>query len=124
MTSGLDKNEFGFYEGECQGSNIFMRVNNVRLCEKCAAKLDRDLIRQRDWPYSMMAHGVPPEKIEELRSNIIRKYGENLESIAKSERYHFPVTECVPFSRRTSSARGVESFQWIMCSSLSPANAR
>jgi hypothetical protein len=85
MTFRLDDNEFGFYEGECQGCDIFTRVNDVGLCEECAAKLDRDLVRQRDWQYSTVAYGVPPEKREELRSKVIQQYGSDLELITGSE---------------------------------------
>ena len=31
MTFGLDDNAFGFYEGECQGCDIFTRVDDVGL---------------------------------------------------------------------------------------------
>jgi hypothetical protein len=85
MTFGLDDNEFGFYEGECQGCDIFTRVDDVGLCEECAAKLDRDLVRQRDWKYSMVAYSVPEEKREELRRKVIQQYGEDLELIAGAE---------------------------------------
>ena len=85
MTFRLDDNEFGFYEGECQGCDIFTRVNDVGLCEECAAKLDRDLVRQRDWQYSTVAYGVPSEKREELRSKVIQQYGPDLELIAGNE---------------------------------------
>ena len=85
MTFRLDDNEFGFYEGECQGCDIFTRVNDVGLCEECAAKLDRDLVRQRDWQYLTVAYGVPPEKREELRSKVIQQYGSDLELITGSE---------------------------------------
>ncbi len=85
MTFELDDNEFGFYEGECRGCDIFMRVDDVGLCEECAAKLDRDLVRQRDWKYSMVAYGVPLEKREELRRKVIQQYGEDLELIAGVE---------------------------------------
>ena len=85
MTFGLDNNVFGFYEGECRGCGIFTCVDDVGLCEVCAAKLDRDLVRQRDWQYSTMAYGVPPEKREELRRKIVQQYGEDLELIARAE---------------------------------------
>jgi hypothetical protein len=42
----------------------------------------RTLIRQRDWDYSALAFGVPPEKRETLRKEIIGRYGEKLELIA------------------------------------------
>jgi hypothetical protein len=85
MTFGSDDNEFVFYEGECQGCDIFTRVNDVGLCQECAAKLDRDLVRQRDWQYSTVAYGVPPDKREELRSKVIKQYGHDLELIGGSE---------------------------------------
>lgn len=75
-------NDFGILEAECQGCDIFARVDDLGLCEECSAKLDRDLIRQRDWDYSAMAFGVPPQKREKLRAAIIREYGEDLELIA------------------------------------------
>ncbi len=81
----MDDNEFGFYEGECQGCDIFTRVDDVGLCEECAAKLDRDLIRQKDWKYSMVAYGVPPEKREELHRKVIQQYGADLELIARCD---------------------------------------
>ena len=84
MAFGLD-DEFGFYDAECQGCDILTRVDDVGLCKECAAKLDRDLVRQRDWDYSAMAFGVPPEQREELRRKVIQKYGENLELIAPSK---------------------------------------
>ncbi len=85
MTFGLDNNEFGFYEGECQGCDIFTRVDDVGLCKECAAKLDRDLVRQRDWKYSMVAYAVPSEKREELRNKVIQQFGPDLELIAPYE---------------------------------------
>jgi hypothetical protein len=75
-------NSFGFYEGECQGCDTFTSLNDLGLCEECAGKLDRDLIRQRDWDYSALAFGCPESKREELRNEIVRHYGEKLELIA------------------------------------------
>ena len=75
-------NGFDFNEGECQGCDLFTRLNDHGLCEECAGKLDRDLIRQRDWDYSALAFGVPPEKREALRNEIIGRYGEKPELIA------------------------------------------
>ncbi len=77
-----EPNGFGFYEGECQGCNILTSLNDLGLCEECAGKLDRDLIRQRDWDYSGLAFGCPESKREELRNEIIERYGEKLELIA------------------------------------------
>ena len=73
---------FGFYEGECQGCSIPQSLNDMGLCEECAGKLDRDLIRQRDWAYSTLAFGVSESKLEDLRNEVIRNYGDKLELIA------------------------------------------
>jgi hypothetical protein len=35
-----DLNGFGFYEGECQGCDIFQPLDDLDLCEECAGKLD------------------------------------------------------------------------------------
>ena len=75
-------NGFGFYEGECQGCDLFTRLDDLGLCEECAGKLERDLIRQRDWDYSAMAFGCPESKREDLRKEIIASYGEKMELIA------------------------------------------
>lgn len=75
-------NDFGFYEGECQGCDILTSLNDHGLCEECAGKVDRDLIRQRDWDYSALAFGCPVSKREELRKEIIARHGEKLDLIA------------------------------------------
>lgn len=36
----------------CIGCDIPFELNYQGLCESCAAKLERDLIRSRDWDYS------------------------------------------------------------------------
>jgi len=73
---------FGCFEGECQGCDCFGRVNDLGLCKDCAGKLERDLIRQRDWDYSATAYGVPSSKREELRNQVVAQYGEKLELLA------------------------------------------
>lgn len=73
---------WGFYEGQCLGCDLWGRIDDVGLCRECAAKLDRDLIRQRDWDYAPSAFGVPEDRREELRRHAIKQYGEKLELIA------------------------------------------
>jgi len=80
-----DMDSYGFYDGKCQGCDIFQPLNDLGLCEECDGKLDRDLIRQRDWAYSATAFGVPESKLEELRKHVIKQYGEKLELIAPSK---------------------------------------
>jgi hypothetical protein len=60
-------------------------LNDFGLCEECAGKLERDLLRQRDWDYSALAYGVPAEKREALRNEIIGRYGGKLELILPKE---------------------------------------
>lgn len=74
--------DYGFYEGECQACDSFEPLNDIGLCQECSAKLERDLIRERDWAYSASAFGVPESKLEELRKKVIEIYGEKLELIA------------------------------------------
>ena len=73
------------YEGQCQACDLFGPVNDLSLCRDCAAKLERDLIRQRDWEYAALAFGLPAENREELRRQVIAHYGEKLELLAPPE---------------------------------------
>ncbi|MDY6989485.1 MAG: hypothetical protein SWQ30_15675 [Thermodesulfobacteriota bacterium] len=81
-----DQNDFGFYEGECQGCDVFQPLNDMGLCEACAGKFDRDLIRQREWAYSALAFGCPESKLEELRKEVIQQHGADLELIAPTKK--------------------------------------
>lgn len=73
-------------EGECQVCELWCSVNDLGLCEECNAKLDRDLIRQRDWEYSMTAAVTPHERREELRQKVIAQYGAKNELISQPEK--------------------------------------
>lgn len=59
----------------CRGCDLPLPVNDLGLCDECYAKLERDLIRMRDWEYSAEAFGVPDEQLEALRDRVIREYG-------------------------------------------------
>ena len=39
---------FGLWEGQCQVCDMWGRVDDLMLCEDCTAKLECDLIRQRE----------------------------------------------------------------------------
>lgn len=71
------------FEAECQGCEEFTEVNDSGLCDECAAKLDRDLIRKREWEYSASAFLLDKEKLEPLRNKIIKNFGKELELIAE-----------------------------------------
>ena len=75
---------YGWYEAECAGCDVITRVDDVGLCEECAAKLDRDMIRERSWEHSATAWACPEDRREELRAMVIREHGAKLELIAPS----------------------------------------
>ncbi len=52
------------------------------LCERCAGKLERDLIRDRDWDYAASAFGLSADDREKLRRQVVEQYGEARELIA------------------------------------------
>lgn len=65
----------------CVACDLPLPVNNLGLCDNCFAKLERDLIRSRDWDYSVTAFGVEPNQLEALRERVIREYGADYELI-------------------------------------------
>ena len=65
----------------CVGCDLPFPVNDLGLCDNCFAKLERDLIRSRDWDYSVTAFGVAPDQLEALRERVIRDYGAAYELI-------------------------------------------
>jgi hypothetical protein len=73
-------------EGECVGCDLWLPINDLGLCDDCNSKLERDLIRQRDWEHSATAFAVPVEKLEELRRQIIAVNGDKLELIAPEQK--------------------------------------
>ena len=69
------------YDGQCVACDLWGRVNDLGLCEECAGKLERDLVRERDWDYSASAFGLADDDREKLRRQIVAQYGEALELI-------------------------------------------
>jgi hypothetical protein len=65
----------------CIACDLPFPVNDLGLCQDCAAKLERDLIRSRDWDYSVTAFGVAPDQLEALRERVIGDYGAAYELI-------------------------------------------
>jgi|GEM_PF-802909 hypothetical protein len=79
----FDENEWvclSGHEGECQGCGGYQHINDFSLCDTCAGKLERDLIRQRDWDYSASALGVLPADREKLRNEVIAQYCRDLDA--------------------------------------------
>jgi hypothetical protein len=81
---GTDE-EWGWYDGQCYACDLLRRVDDLGLCEECRTKLERDLIRQRDWDYSAWAFGLSDEGREKLYHQVIAQYGKKLELIAPPE---------------------------------------
>ena len=63
----------------CIGCDIPFELNYQGLCESCAAKLERDLIRSRDWDYSTYGALASDEQREDLYQRVIRDYGTTYE---------------------------------------------
>ncbi|MHC4617824.1 MAG: hypothetical protein ACYTEQ_08730 [Planctomycetota bacterium] len=76
-----DESTFGILEGQCQACEMWTRVNDLGLCEECDAKIQRDLIRARDWDYVAAAFGLDDDGRERLRAEVIRRYGAGNELI-------------------------------------------
>ena len=76
------KTEFGLHESECAGCGGICRVGDLGLCEDCSEKLERDLIRERDWAYCTTVYGMSDQQRENVRAQIVRKFGNALELIA------------------------------------------
>lgn len=55
------------------------------LCEECAGKLERDLIRESYRDYTISGYGVDSAECEEIRKKVIKEYGEKLELIASNK---------------------------------------
>ena len=80
--------EWGRCDGQCYACDLYGRVDDLGLCEECRTKLERDLVRQRDWDYSAWAFGLSDEGREKLYRQVIAQYGKKLELIASNEEPH------------------------------------
>ena len=76
-----DEELFGMWDGQCQACKMWGRVNDLGLCEECDGKIQRDLIRARDWDYVAAAFGLDDEGRERLRAEVVRQYGAKNELI-------------------------------------------
>jgi hypothetical protein len=79
---------WGWNDGQCYACDLFGRVDDLGLCEECRTKLERDLVRERDWDYSAWAFGLSEEGREELYRQVIAQHGKKLELIASDEASH------------------------------------
>lgn len=104
-----------FIDTFCVGCDLPFHVNDLGLCQMCFAKLERDLIRSRDWQYSLTAFGVADDQLETLRERVIRDYGAAYELIEapdakkpkpKNKRSHSRATQ----RKREIAARAVRNY--------------
>lgn len=77
--------DFGIYEAECAACDSVLRVDGSGLCQACGSKLERDLIRKRDWAYSVSAYAMTDEQREDLRRQVVSKFGDRVELVATSK---------------------------------------
>jgi hypothetical protein len=68
-------------EGKCQSCDSYEEVDFSSFCPDCAAQLERDMIRTRQWKYSVRAWLLNDKQREVLRREIIAQYGEETELI-------------------------------------------
>lgn len=76
-----NNSEYGIGEGTCIACDLIGRINDLGLCQDCFEKLERDLIRQRDFERTASGFGLSPEQQEKLREEVIKNYGQALELI-------------------------------------------
>lgn len=74
------------YEGKCQACDAYGPVDDMSMCESCAGKFERDVVRLREWDYSASAFGTPKEALEALRDEVIKQYGGKLEMLAPPDK--------------------------------------
>ena len=67
----------------CRGCDEPAQVNDLGLCDTCVEKLERDLIRARDWECSMTVYGMSREAREATRREIIAEHGREMELLAE-----------------------------------------
>lgn len=75
-------NEFGLYQGECVACAVFDQLHDIGLCEECAGKLERDLVRERDWEYCAAAYALTDGQREDLHRKVILQFGREFELLA------------------------------------------
>lgn len=91
------------WNGEiCVGCDLPSQVNDLGLCNDCNAKLDRDMIRSRDWDRSATGFLTPDHELENLRTRIVREYGRDYELIVPPTKAELKAIQAE--SRRTPTA--------------------
>ena len=88
MTQLNDTETWGMYDGQCAACDGYGRVNDLGLCMDCADKLERDLVRERDWERSSLGFLLSADDREKLHQRIVREYGKAYELIMPRKQSH------------------------------------
>src|SRR5262245_35076096 len=74
--------DHGSSSGDCVACELMvLQRDDLGLCPDCAAKLDRDMIRDRDWERSRTAWQTHADQREALRTQVVARYGARYELI-------------------------------------------
>ncbi len=65
--------------GKCQACDTFTEVNDMSLCDDCDEKIQRDMIRDKEWDYVVEAFGLSNEGRDKLYQDTIKKHGRKKE---------------------------------------------
>ena len=65
----------------CQGCDVQTTLNALGFCNTCSDKLDRDLMRLRNWEHTTLGADLEVGERENQRRDIISQYGKELELI-------------------------------------------
>ena len=76
---------FGEGEGACVACEADVPVDETGLCDICAEKYERDMLRLRRWKYSITAAYTPEAEYEDLRREAIEQFGKDLEMLSEAE---------------------------------------
>lgn len=97
----------------CIACDLPLPLNDLGLCAECDAKLERDLIRTRDWEYSAAAFMLSADQREALHERVIHDYGAANELIdlpekpkRKNKRSHSRATQ----RKRAIAAQAVRDY--------------
>jgi hypothetical protein len=71
-------------EGFCYSCDNYGPIDFNSLCDECGRKVERDLIRQRDWDYTVSGYLLKQEERERLRTQVIKEYGKKLELLQEN----------------------------------------